>query len=421
MTSPTNSQTRANPTYGRVILAAACAIVTVGMGALFSLSVFVKPLEETMGWSRSRVSTIALLNWVIMGGGSLFWGYLSDRIGTRIVALAGGLILGTGLVLSSRATEIWQFYLSFGLLVGLAGSAFYVPLTSTVTRWFIANRGLAVGIVNAGIGLGILIVPPFSSWLISTFDWRTTMLILGGLAWLVVVPGALIVKNHPNDGAGAADSRRRAVPRSGAEFTAGEALRSFPLWVLAVTHFACCAAHSGPIFHMVSYAIDQGISHVAAAGAFGVSGLASVIGRLGLSALGDRLGAKRVLVATLIGQAVMILAYLPAEGLATFYVLGLFFGVTYGGVMPLYPIVTREYFGEKVMGTAYGAVFFISALGMGAGAFAGGWFYDVFGHYGWLYVSAFAMGGMATLLAVTVRPPRPERASAELASPALSP
>src|SRR6266849_242890 len=96
--------------YGWVVLGAAAAIVCMGMGALFSLAVFVKPIEESMGWSRTGISTIALLNWLAMGAGSFLWGFLSDRIGARIVALAGGALLGLGLVLSSQVGALWQLF-----------------------------------------------------------------------------------------------------------------------------------------------------------------------------------------------------------------------------------------------------------------------------------------------------------------------
>jgi len=398
------------PVYAWTVLAAAFAIISIGIGALFSLGVFLKPIEDATGWSRSSISAIALFNWIVMGVGSLFWGNLSDRFGTRLVALTGGVLLGLGLVLSSLVTALWQFYVNFGLLVGLGVSAFYVPLTSTVTRWFPANRGLAAGIVSAGNGFGLLVISPLSRWLISTFDWRTAMLLLGNLAWLVVLPAALLVKNSPAGTGRVAQGSSAAASSGDPHFTSAQALSSFPFWVIALTHFACCAAHSGPIFHMVTHATDQGIAKMAAASVLGVSGLSSIPGRIGFGMLADRIGAKPVLVAGLMAQAVMVFAYLLADDLPTFYALALLFGVTYGGVMPLYAVVTREYFGQKVMGTAYGGVFFISSVGMGIGSFAGGWFHDYLGSYTGLYLSSFAIGGMAAVLAATLRPPRAGRA-----------
>src|SRR3989441_5080476 len=113
--------------YGWVVLGAAATVIAVGMGALFSLAVFLKPIEESMKWSRSAISSVALINWIAMGLGSFLWGMLSDRIGTRIVAIAGGFLLGLGLVLSSQATTIGQFSVTFGIVVGFAVGAFYAP------------------------------------------------------------------------------------------------------------------------------------------------------------------------------------------------------------------------------------------------------------------------------------------------------
>jgi MFS family permease len=158
---------------------------------------------------------------------------------------------------------------------------------------------------------------------------------------------------------------------------------------------------------MVTHATDQGLAPMAAATALGVSGFSSILGRIGGGVLADRLGAKPTLVAGLALQAAMIPVYLVTRDATAFYALAVVFGVAYGGVMPLYALVTREYFGEKVMGAAYGAVFLISTLGMGIGSYAGGLLYDGLGSYTWLYSGSFMIGALAVSLALTFRPPRP--------------
>src|SRR2546425_7383763 len=193
--------------YGWIVVAASATIVCVALGCLFALGVFLAPIERAMGWSRGAISTVALLNWIAMGLGSFFWGALSDRIGGRGVAVGGGFLLGLGLVLASQAQALWQFSLSFGFLVGFAAGAFYAPLTATTTKWFTARRGLAVALVSAGIGLGILIVAPLARALTSAWDWRVAMLVLGDLAWLVIVPVALLLR-EPATGAVASDDAR---------------------------------------------------------------------------------------------------------------------------------------------------------------------------------------------------------------------
>jgi predicted MFS family arabinose efflux permease len=390
---------RSERSYGWVVVLAAAVIVAMGLGALFSLAVFIKPIEDTLGWSRTGISTIALVNWIAMGVGSFLWGWLSDRCGTRLVVLAGGALLGLGLVLSSQVATLWQLYVTFGATVGLAAGAFYAPLTATATRWFDTRRGVAVALVSSGIGLGVLAIAPLARWLTVLFDWRIAMLLLGDVAWLVVLPLALLIRERP--GEAGADERRRPSPRPGA----AAVMRTPQFWALALTHFACCAAHSGPIFHMVSHAIDRGVPAMAAASVLGISGLTSIAGRVGGGLLADRFGAKRVLVAGLALQATIVLAYPAAREVGAFVGLAMIFGLAYGGVMPLYALVTRQYFGEEVMGTAYGAVFLVSTLGMGLGSFAGGWFYDQLGGYTWLFLSSAAIGLAAMLLALTFRAP----------------
>jgi len=390
--------------YGWIVVAASAAIICIGMGSLFSLGVFLKPMAESMGWSRGAISSVALLNWIAMGLGSFVWGALSDRIGTRAVAVAGGGLLGLGLVLSSQVQALWQLNLTFGVMVGFAVGAFYAPLTSTATKWFTARRGLAVGLVSSGIGVGILAIAPLARALTSAWDWRVALLVIGDLAWLVIVPVALLIREQPGDVGAAAMGG--AAARTGPDYSARQVLATPQFWAIAVTHFACCAAHSGPIFHMVTHATDQGIGPMAAATALGVSGLSSIAGRLGGGLLADRFGAKTTLLSGLALQAVMIVLYLYVRELGPFYALAVVFGVSYGGVMPLYALVTREYFGEKVMGAAYGGVFLISTLGMGLGSFAGGVLYDRLGSYTWLYAGSFAIGAAAVVLALTFRAPR---------------
>src|SRR5215470_17476142 len=364
--------------YGWIVVAVSAAIVCIGMGCLFALGVFLVPIERAMGWSRGAISTVALLNWLAMGLGSFCWGWLSDRVGARGVAVGGGFLLGLGLVLSSQTQTLWQFYVTFGFLVGFAVGAFYAPLTATTTKWFSARRGLAVALVSAGIGFGILIIAPVAL-LLREPDAGD-------------VPGTDVSASTPAD--------------ASQDFTTREVLSAPQFWAIALTHFACCAAHSGPIFHMVTHATDQGVAAMAAATVLGVSGFASIAGRVGGGLLADRVGAKRTLIAGLALQAVMIFGYLFARNLSAFVALALVFGAAYGAVMPLYALVTREYFGEKVMGSAYGAVFLISTLGMGLGSYAGGAIYDRVGSYTWLFVGSFAIGAAAVLLAFTFRRPR---------------
>jgi len=389
------------PFYGWVIVGVGVLVTCVGFGAMLSLSIFLQPMAEAMGWTRTGIATAAMLNYLCMGVGAFMWGALSDRYGTRVVVLCGGALLGLGMVLASRATTLLQFQLLFGAIVGVASGSFYAPMTSTTTRWFTRHRSLAVALVSAGLSVGSTVMAPLARWMITTYDWRTAMLVIGDLVWLLIIPAAFLVRNPPAPAAGSA-----ASSGGGPELTIGQVVRTPQFAAIALTHFACCAAHSGPIFHMVTHAIDRGVPTMAAATVLSAAGLASLSGKIGCGIFADRVGAKRTLVAGLALQAVAISLYLFSGGLASFYALALVFGFAYGGVMPLYAILVREYFGERVMGSAFGAVSLAATLGMALGPWIGGWLYDALGSYAWMFVGSSAIGLGAVAIALTFRPPR---------------
>jgi MFS family permease len=390
------------PFYGWVIVGVGIVVTCVGFGAMMSLSVFLQPMAEAMGWSRTGVATAAMLNFLCMGAGVFAWGALSDRFGTRIVILAGGLLLGLGMVLASRAATLGQFQVVFGVLVGLAAGSLYGPITATTTRWFTRNRTLAVALVSAGLSFGSTVMAPLARWLISTYDWRTAMLVIGDLVWLIVVPAALLVRNAPPAPAVAVLAAAAGGPR----FTVGQALRTPQFAAIALTHFACCAAHSGPIFHMVTHAIDRGVPAMAAATVLSVAGLASLSGKIVCGLVADRAGAKQTLIAGLALQAAAVILYLFTRELGSFYALAMMFGFAYGGVMPLYAVLVREYFGERIIGSVFGAVSTAATLGMALGPWVGGWVFDSVGSYAWMYIGSFAIGLGAVAIAFTFRAPR---------------
>ena len=194
-----------------------------------------------------------------------------------------------------------------------------------------------------------------------------------------------------------------------ADMTVGQALKTPVFWILSLANFACCAAHSGPIFHMVSYAAYCGVAPLTAATVLGAAGLAALFGRIFCGLLADLTGAKRTLVACLALQALAIALYRAAHELDTLYAVSMLFGFSYGGAMPLYAILVREHFPAKIMGSVFGVVAMIAALGMALGPPVGGWLFDRFGGYGWLYVASSAIGIAAALMAMTVRPHRRAR------------
>jgi MFS family permease len=389
--------------YGWVIVAAGALMTCVALGAMFSLAVFLEPLATATGWSRAGISSAMTLNFLVMGLGAFGWGVASDHFGTRIVVVLGALLLGLALLLASRAASLLQFQLTYGILVGLAASAFFTPMIAATTAWFADNRSLAVSLVSAGMGVAPMTISPLARWLISTYDWRTAMLTIAILAWSLLLPAALLVRRPP-----VATLLPSAAQQGAGAVSAIEALRSPQFLVLGLTFFACCAAHSGPIFHMVSYAIFCGVPAMAAVSIYSLEGLAGLGGRLLLGVLADRLGAKPVLIVGLMVQALAIASYAFVSQLGEFYALAVLFGTAYGGVMPLYAVLAREYFGQHLMGTVFGAATMLSSIGMAFGPLAGGWVFDTFAAYNWLFIGSFAVGLGAAAIALAF-PPLPQQ------------
>lgn len=383
--------------YRWVIVAAGALMTCVAVGAIFSLAVFLEPMSETSGWSRAGISSAMTLDFLIMGAAGFGWGALSDRYGARIVVLLGSILLGAGLVLASLAQSLLAFQFAYGVLVGLAGGAFFAPMIATVTSWFETRRGLAVSLVTAGMGVAPMTISPFAGWLISAYDWRTAMAVIGIMSWVLLIPASLLVRSPPE----AHGDRGEAAGSPSGEPTVTQALTSPQFIVLALTFFLCCAAHSGPIFHMMSYAQLCGLTTMAAVSVYSVEGLAGLGGRLLLGVLADRFGVKQILVLGLFVQAIAIAGYLIVSRQAEFYALAVLFGTAYGGVMPLYAVLAREYFGRRIMGTVFGAATMLSSIGMAFGPLAGGWIFDAFDAYRWLYVgsAAVALGAVAIALA----------------------
>ena len=307
-------------------------------------------------------------------------------------------------MLASRATNIVVFQFAFGGLVGAATGAYFAPIIAATVGWFDKHRGLAISLASIGAGVGPMVGTPIVSVLITNYGWRSAMLIVAVTALVIIVPTALLIRRAPAETAPSA-SAADAAPQAGIS-NAATALRSPQFIVLAATFFLCCAAHSGPIFHTVSYAMICGASALAAASIYSVEGLAGLFGRLLFGVAADRFGVKRVIVIGLLLQTVGIHAYIYVSELPHFYTLAVVLGLAYGGVMPLYAVLAREYFSPAVMGTVLGAATMTSSIGMSFGPVAGGWLFDTFGTYAWLYLASAAIGLAAAGIALAF--PKPE-------------
>src|ERR1700724_1826424 len=403
-----------NAHYRWVIVAAGGILGCVAIGAMFSLPVFLLPISKDTGWSVTGVSSAITIGFIAMAFASMAWGNLSDRIGPRAVVVIGSVVLAASLALVSRATSLIEFQLIFGLALGGGTAAIFAPMMACVTGWFDTHRSLAVSLVSAGMGMAPMTMSPLAAWLVSHHDWRTSMQIVAMVVAVIMIPVSLLVRRAPALASGPSAPSGNPVQ---AEMSLAQALRSPQFIILLLTNFFCCATHSGPIIHTVSYAVSCGIPLIAAVTIYSVEGLAGLGGRIAFGLLGDRFGAKRVLVSGLLLQAFGALGFVFARELTAFYAAAALFGFIYAGTMPLYSVLARENFPLRMMGTVIGGTAMAGSLGMATGPLAGGLIYDAFASYAWLYIGSWIMGLGAFLIALTFRPfskdetPEPARAA----------
>ncbi|CDP53853.1 MFS transporter [Paradevosia shaoguanensis] len=391
-----------NSHYRWVIVAAGGLLGCVAIGTMFSLPVFLRPIAEDTGWSVTGVSGAMTIGFLAMAFASMVWGSLSDRWGPRAIVLTGSVILAAALVLVSFSASLIQFQLLFGLIVGASAAAVFAPMMACVTGWFDTQRNLAVSLVSAGMGMAPMTMSPLAAWLVSTYNWRISFLVLAAIAAVVMIPVSFLVRRPPALEAMKAAGASGAAPAM--SMTVKQAVRSPQFIILLLTNFLCCATHSGPIFHTVSYAISCGIPMIAAVSIYSVEGLAGLGGRVAFGIMGDRFGAKNILVIGLLAQAFGVLSYAFVSQLGAFYAVAVVVGFIYAGIMPLYAVLARENFPLPMMGTIIGGTAMAANLGMATGPLTGGLIYDNFGSYVWLYVGSWGIGIGAFLISMTFRP-----------------
>ena len=398
--------------YGWIIVIAATCIYAVSAGQVVSFGIFVKPMAKDLGWSRASLTGAFGLYILAMSLFSFVSGILVDRIGPRLLNIVGGLALGLGFFLSSRVHASWHFYLSYGLLGGLGFSFVFVSLSSTIPRWFIEKRGLALGILFAGGGVGGLMISPLLQSLIDRYDWRVAFLVLAALACSIVLPAALFLKKEPGeldlkplgaDKAGSGTERkgeREGSPGAdtqgpGRDYTLGEALKTGPFWIFAVTIVLALLGVMMAQVNVVPHATDKGVPGATAALALGLAAAFNALGRLLMGAASDKIGTKRSLCFCLLLAACTLFWLIIANKPWMIFLFVIPFGFAYGGLVPQIPRVISELFGVKSMGGILGLFISLTALGPAMGPVLGGVIFDRTGSYH----LAFFLGGVGLLIA----------------------
>jgi len=388
-----------------VVIGAGLLITVIGTGTQFSFGVFFKSIESEFGLTRGATSGIFSVHMLVCCILSFLGGWSLDRYGPKIVTFLMGAFTGLSLILTSQTNATWQIVITYGLLLSLGVGGIFPAVHSTTSRWFHKKRGVALGITTSGSGLGVIVMAPLATYLISHFDWRTAFLVLGVVAWLVIASLSLLMKKEPSDigllpdgvksEAGQARIHHRESKTQPTGFSPSQASRTRQFWFLGFVWFFMALNLYLVLVHIVPYAVDMGISPIDAAVILSLTGGASILGRLGVGKVSDTIGRKAPAIACALLQVGALLWLMCSRDLWMFYTFALVYGFMWGGFSLVTTALIGDIFGMRSIGSIMGLINVGWTLGAASGPAIGGLIFDVTGNY----FLAFATGAGALLIA----------------------
>lgn len=394
--------------YGYIIVIIAFLAMMLTMGMLFVFGIFFKPIIEEMGWTRAVTSGAFSLSVIVGGLVGIAMGGLNDRFGPRVVITLCGLLVALGFLLMSQTQTVWQLYLFFGVMIG-AGSNTYVPLLSTIARWFVRRRSMMSGIAFAGSGVGMLVLPLVINQLISAYDWRISCLILGAIILVVVVVSAQFLKSNPGQvgqvAYGANNSTEEGLSLAARDFSVREAASTRQFWMFLIVLVCYGFAFSSVQVHIVPYTTDLGISATTAAIILATIGGATIVGQLGLGSAGDKLGYKRTFFIGIVLVALAVFMLMVGKELWIFFLLAVFMGLGFGNCGTQESPIAAWLFGLASHGLILGFCACSFALGAAIGPLVFGYIFDVTGNYQAAFLVSAALAIIAVILTILVKQP----------------
>ena len=392
------------PTYGWVIVFAGLMISLCMYGVIESFAIMFKPIAQQFAWDRGTVSVASMISWTSFGISSLICGRLSDHFGSKWVIITGGLFFVAGTFLMSQVQSLWQLYVYFGVVLAIGRSATGVPMVALVTKWFVRRQGLALAIAQSQ-NVGSAVFAPLAVFLLAHNDWRWSYIWLGVIT-LIVLPLSMLMRDKQvaSTEAQKSGSTLKHDPAyvSTPGMTLSEAMRTRAFWTLNLMVLGCCMCHSCILLHGFNHMTDVGVLESVAARVVMLMAVFGMIGKIINGLLADRIGAKWAIALFLGLQAVMIPFFIEARQAPSFYSWAILFGLGFGGPMPVYAMLFREYFGTRAIGTILGAFFMVASIGMGSGGMMGGFLHSEFGDYVVPFLTSTSTGTLAAILALTL-------------------
>ena len=399
--------------YGWIIVAVFLAVSTVMYGTRYSFGVFFKSLESEFGLSRTATSAVFS---AYMFQGFVFAilaGWALDKYGPRIVILVMGVFTGFSLLLTSQTSSFWQLFITYSLLLSMGTGAVYSVTMATVSRWFDKKRGLALGIVGSGIGLGTFVMAPFATYLISSIGWRMAYIIIGLIAWLIVIPLSRLLRKDPYEIGALPDGAKASSGETGINeprkedsleltgLSLPQALRNMNFWFFGSIWLLVAFCYLLVLTHIVPHATDMGMSPIEAAAILSLIGGSNIVGRVLMGRVSDRIGRKVIAISCALLEAGAMMGLIWSQDLWMLYIFGIVSGFSFGGLDPPVTALIGDTFGLRNIGVIMGVLMFGWAVGAAIGPVVGGLVFDVSNSYFMAFlIGAIAMLAVALLVAL---------------------
>jgi MFS family permease len=409
--------------YGWVIVAVAFVCLAVGYATWHSFAIFYVAILDEFGWTRAATAAAFSTFTIVYGLSSPLSGWLVDRFGPRLVFPLSALLLGIGLLLTPRLSSIWEFYLLFGVIaaLGLSGLG-TVPTYTLLNNWFARKRGTASGVALAGIGVGTLLLVPALQAVINAYGWRTAYIVLAATIVIVIpVLSVTLYRYRPQelgllpDGDQGEGSKRAQLSNPqlrsealivdsewvGRNWSLLSAVRTGRFWMLFTGRLLELSILQLFLTHQAAFVVDQGFDTLVAASIVAVVGLVGSLAKVLWGMVSDRIGREATYSLACIAGTVGVATVLTVDFRSPLWVLyayGTIFGLFYGAVAVLMPVISADIFHGKRFGSILGGLYIGGGIGSAAGAFLGGYIFDLTGAYTWAFLLTLPTMWVVSLL-----------------------
>jgi MFS family permease len=394
--------------YGYIIVIISFLVMMVILGLQTSFGIFFKPIIDALGWTRTVTSGAFSLSQIAGGIACIVLGWLNDKYGPRVSVTLVGILSVIGYLLMSQIQAVWQLYLYYGILIG-AGVGVFAPIPSTVAKWFFQRRSMMTGIVFAGTGFGMLVFPPLINWLLSSYDWHLTLIVLSIIIFVVSILAAVLLRSDPSK-VGQVAYGADSIKSEGSEFNYGsftlkEAMLTKEFWLFCLALLCYGFCFFALQVHIAAYATDRGISPGDAATIMAVIGGATIVGQIGLGSIGDKIGYKKAFLIGVICITIAVFTLMAAKQLWAFYFSGIFLGLAFGNCSTQESPIAAWLFGLGSHGVILGVFACAFTVGAAIGPLLFGYVFDSTGSYQLAFWIAEVFSIAAIVLTLFLRQP----------------